>query len=259
MENLFRHIIQSTSNNNNVYNTRLSFQLQNLRNINQPNHRIQTNINQPNHRIQTNINQTNHRIQTNDNINYNTLQNEIYDTEDNITNSNENIRRLPILTIPINSIPPINSTNLANNEDYDYENYELYYNDERNNGNTLNYNDFSYDRVNNLIRMLINQSDSDNEFNEVNHVLQESMENLEQNMDNDENEINSIKTKLNYDVYKNKKYKVKNDICPISLCEFNENDKILIIMPCLHCISYDFENEFLKTCKKCPLCNYKLI
>ena len=90
-------------------------------------------------------------------------------------------------------------------------------------------------------------------------ILQQSIEDMGGQCENNDDEINAIKTKINYETYLNIKSELKNDICPISLCELSDDDEVIVIKYCKHCISKDFEEQFLKSCTKCPLCNYKLL
>lgn len=246
MNNLLNNIIQTTTTNTNYRNNnsnnngsaylgRQHFQLQNLRIPPPP--PIQNNVTTINNNSQS-------EILSNIQNNYDDDDepfNEIVYYGNDVNNTNMPITSQPIMSVPI--IQNHRFIQMAN------ETLNIDFPDGLS-------NEQQEDIFNEILRSLIDFQTNDG----VNtQVLNNSMYDIGGHIENDEDEINTIRTKLSYEIYKNVKHIVKNDTCPISYCEFNDDDEIIIMNPCYHCLSKDFEQQFLKNCFKCPLCNYQLL
>lgn len=262
MNNLLNNIIQISNNNRTSYHGRQQFQLQNLRHPIPPSpspspspsilqNNTTTTFEPLRNEIlyntytldQFNNNHGNMYHAYNSDI-YNTLNNDGYLTEEDDININNTTN--PISSEPVFSVP------LVQNQRFRQE-----LNEALNLDLIVGTNEQDQEEIfNEIIRTLITFQPN-NTIN--NQILQQSMEDMGGHCENDEHEINAIKTKIKYDVYLNIKSEVKNDICPISLCDFSDDDDVIVINPCKHCISKDFEEPFLKSCTKCPLCNYQLL
>jgi hypothetical protein len=58
--------------------------------------------------------------------------------------------------------------------------------------------------------------------------------------------------------YRNKKNKIKNDMCPILQTSFEENTIVSWFLPCHHAIDSSTFEKFVSHFSKCPLCNTPL-
>ena len=68
-----------------------------------------------------------------------------------------------------------------------------------------------------------------------------------------------IETNIIEKKYSEIKNIIKNDICPISMESFLNNDLICLFSICNHGILYENKEQFVKLFNKCPLCNNSLI
>lgn len=213
-------------------------------------------------------------INTNDNINISNMNT----TDNSDYNSNE-----PLLNIPLNSVIPQNSNNLhdiTNDDIYNDDDFlatTVYNNDEYNSfmrinnlnsgpNETLYHSVFEYNNYN--IRYnhqdLITPSDADAVLqNILNSIFEEEL--INQSMDNSninhENSIEiqqSIQKHISEEKYGDIENIIKNDICPISMESFLENDLICLFSKCNHGIHHENKDRFIKLFKKCPLCNESL-
>lgn len=265
MNQLFSSIIYN--NNRNQINRRRQNNIINNLNMN---HIIYNNQNTYNNNpINRNDYSLNWRsnIRQNDNIN-NT------DTTDN--NLNE-----PILNIPLNSVIPQNLHEIEPNDDFPDETFletVIRNNDDFNSImriNNLNsgtnetryHSLFEYNNYN--IRYnhqdLITPNDADIVLqNILNSIFEEELMNQSMETSNI-NHGNSIETQQLIEkniiekTYSEIKNIVKNDICPISMESFLENDLICLFSNCNHGIQHENKEQFVKLFNKCPLCNNSLI
>ena len=211
-------------------------------------------------------------IRQNDDTNINNINNT--DTTDN--NLNE-----PILNIPLNSVIPQNLHEIENNDDYSDENFMetvIHNNDEFNSvmrinninsgANETRYHSlFEYNNYN--IRYnhqdLISPNDADivlqNILNSIfeEEVMNQSMETSNINHGNSIETQQLIEKNIIEKKYSEIKDIVKNDICPISMESFLENDLICLFSNCNHGIQHENKEQFVKLFNKCPLCNNSLI
>lgn len=256
MNQLFSNIIYN--NNRNQINRRR------LNNLNM-NHIIYNTQNTYN-----NINRTNYSLNWRSNIQH--------------TDNTRSISNEPILNIPLNTVIPENLNNIVereNNDDYNDDAFLetiLYNNDEFNSVmrlnnlnsglNETNYHSiFEYNNYN--IRYnhqdIISPSDADTVLqNILNSIFEE--EAMAQSMNTSNiNHGNSPETqeKIQSNIIENKyseiKNIIKNDICPISMESFLENDLICLFSNCNHGIQHENKDQFIKLFNKCPLCNNSLI
>ena len=213
------------------------------------------------------------------------LNNQIQPT--NRLNDNEiieNVLNEPILSVPLNTSVPENLNNSNSNVSQEYEFAENFlettlYNEDNsnnvvmqinyiNNDNNENqyYSTFAYNNYN--IRFnhesLLNPSDADYVFqNILSNIFEEELINNSLNNNspqtNNFETIEQIKENINEDLYENIKDILKNDICPISMESFLNNDTICMFTNCKHGIHIDNKDQFVKLFNKCPLCNISLI
>lgn len=253
MNDLMNSIIEISNNNRTPYRERQQFQLQNLRHPTPPSqspspsfilqNRTTTTFEPLRNEILYNTNtleQFNDESENMYNAHYNTINNDGYlyaELDININNTTNTISTEPVFSVP-----------LVQNQRFrqelnEYMNLDLVVGSDEQDQEEY-YNEIFRLQPNSIINV---------------EILQQSIEDMGGQCENDDDEINAIKTKINYDTYLNIKSEVKNDICPISLCELSDDDEVIVIKYCKHCISKDFEEPFLKSCTKCPLCNYKLL
>ena len=177
----------------------------------------------------------------------NSLENNIVQIQYNYMNN--------IIDISANNISDRNEANeYYSSFVYNDLNINFYHNILLNNENT----DFI---INNLLENLNNA-----EINNLLDNLQDSIDNsfLESQQQNsayinNEKIIQNMNNNISEDKYINCKSKLKNNICPILLEEFSDNDEISIFELCNHAIFKDVKEKYLQTFIKCPLCNCKLI
>lgn len=79
----------------------------------------------------------------------------------------------------------------------------------------------------------------------------ENSESLEER----EQQIKLIESNITTGAYKTYKKIIKNDICPITLSNFQEEDIIAFFHHCYHAIDASTKTKFVNTFTKCPLCN----
>lgn len=265
MNQLFSSIIYN--NNRNQINRRRQNNIINNLNMN---HIIYNNQNTYNNNpINRNDYSLNWRsnIRQNDNIN---------NTDTTLYNLNE-----PILNIPLNSVIPQNLHEIEPNDDFPDETFletVIRNNDDFNSImriNNLNsgtnetryHSLFEYNNYN--IRYnhqdLITPNDADIVLqNILNSIFEEELMNQSMETSNI-NHGNSIETQQLIEkniiekTYSEIKNIVKNDICPISMESFLENDLICLFSNCNHGIQHENKEQFVKLFNKCPLCNNSLI
>ena len=236
---------------------------------------IQSNLNMNNiiYNSQNTYNNTTNRI--NYSLSWRSNSARIDNTTNTInTDTTDNNLNEPIINIPINSVIPQNLNEIENNDDENFLETLIYNNDEfnsimhlnnLNNGpnDTTYHSLFEYNNYN--IRYnhenLISPNDADIVLqNILNSIFEEEF--ISQSMDNSNiNSENSIETQRL--IEKNiieKKYSeikdiIKNDICPISMESFSNNETICMFVKCNHGIHYDNKLQFIKLFNKCPLCN----
>ena len=103
----------------------------------------------------------------------------------------------------------------------------------------------------NLLLENITQDNFDNEL--INNTLYE-----ENDYKNEPSVILEIKANMSTHSFEDCENNIKNDTCPISLCEFERQDKVSIFNLCKHAILKSHEEKYIETFKKCPLCNHPL-
>ena len=252
-------------------------------NRNQINRRRQNNIINNlnmNHIIYNNQNTYNNPINRNDySLTWRSNVREIdnsTDTTDNNLNLNE-----PILNIPLNSVIPQNLHEIETDDDFPDENFLetiIHNNDEFNSimrinnlnsgANETRYHSlFEYNNYN--IRYnhqdLISPNDADivlqNILNSIfeEELMNQSMETTNINHGNSAETQQLIEKNIIEKKYLEIKDIIKNDICPISMESFLENDLICLFSNCNHGIQHENKEQFVKLFNKCPLCNNSLI
>jgi hypothetical protein len=231
MNNLLNNIIQLSNNTSQTYRTRPNYELYNTRYQIRPLSRT---------------------IQNNTTILNNNIQNEILYDEPIYDNISYDDASFNDNNTNIISAEPIFTATLVQNQRFidelsQNENMDLIVNSNNDDEDLL------YQEITRTIALL------QSEYINHNDILQQSMNDTGGHCENNDDEISIIKTKIKYDIYKNIKNELKNDICPISLCNLCDDDEVIIINHCKHCISKDYEESFLKNCSKCPLCNYQLL
>jgi hypothetical protein len=103
----------------------------------------------------------------------------------------------------------------------------------------------------NLLLENITQDNLDNEL--INNTLYE-----ENDFKNELSVILEIKANMSTHSFEECENTIKNDTCPISLCEFERQDKVSIFNLCKHAILKSHEEKYIEIFKKCPLCNHPL-
>lgn len=155
-------------------------------------------------------------------------------------------------TTNINNTPPIFSTPLESNEStstyfslFEYNDYNIrYHHNER-----IHYDD-SLEIINSILQYIY-EPDFDPEFEEPEFAP-------EPFKGNDDNTKNHIMKNMLEAQYKDVKYGLKNDSCPILYCAFEDNDPVCVFKPCNHGIHQSTQDQFLYHFQKCPLCNVSL-
>lgn len=100
----------------------------------------------------------------------------------------------------------------------------------------------------------INYQDIDTIIDGLNVSAMEQMT----NEDEKNNRIKNIEKNITSGPYKEYREKVKNDVCPITLNSFEDNDTITIFNGCSHAINHTTKDKFINAFVKCPLCNHDL-
>lgn len=183
-------------------------------------------------------------------------------------NNSENIvlNNEPILQIPIEQ------SNNENNENNELNFYEEHMNNNLsllNNINDLNnnsryYSNFIVNEYNirlfhnneidiieytNIINYILNITYE----NELNNAMNESM-NDTQIQNNNKETIDMINNNITKNTFFNLKDKIKNEVCPITLKQFENNDIIYRFNNCNHAISEESYEQYCSLFKNCPLC-----
>jgi len=70
--------------------------------------------------------------------------------------------------------------------------------------------------------------------------------------------IKKIEENITSGSYKEYKKRVKNDICPITMNNFEDDDIVSIFNGCSHAINQTTKDKFISIFVKCPLCNLAL-
>lgn len=104
----------------------------------------------------------------------------------------------------------------------------------------------------------INYQDIDTIMDEINESSIEQITNEELLEEEKNNRIKKIEENITSGVYKEYKKKVKNDICPITMNNFEDDDIVSIFNGCSHAINQITKDKFISIFVKCPLCNHAL-
>lgn len=104
-----------------------------------------------------------------------------------------------------------------------------------------------YDHILNLL---------ENENNDLESTLHSSFQNDDNYLrQNDAKQVELMKSVMVLNDYESLKSILKNDVCPIEYRKFDEEDEIYMFKSCNHGMSACHVDNYLKTFKKCPLCN----
>ena len=104
-----------------------------------------------------------------------------------------------------------------------------------------------YDHILNLL---------ENENNDLESTLHASFQSDDNyHRENSMQEIESMKTAMIEEKYCVLSSILKNDVCPIEYQKFNAENNVCMFTTCNHGISASHIDNYLKTFKKCPLCN----
>lgn len=171
-------------------------------------------------------------------------------------NNNENIIETPyIVTEPLDIIDneyavtgTINNSNTINESSVYYSQFSY------NESDLRYYHDYLLDEqeTNTIIDYIVQNITND----QLNAALNDTQPEI--NYTNDDDYIDSVllyNTECNF----NKNLNIKNDVCPISLEEFKDNEEIYVLKNCNHAISKEMFITYVKTFNNCPLCKEHLI
>ena len=158
-----------------------------------------------------------------------------------IFNATTNINNTPIFSTPLES----NESTSNYYSLFEYNDYNIrYHHNER-----IHYDD-SLEIINSILQYIY-EPDFDPEFEEPEFAP-------EPFKGNDDNTKNHIMKNMLEAQYKDVKYGLKNDSCPILYCAFEDNDPVCVFKPCNHGIHQSTQDQFLYHFQKCPLCNVSL-
>lgn len=104
----------------------------------------------------------------------------------------------------------------------------------------------------------INYQDIDTIMDEINGSSIEQITNEELLEIEKNNRIKKIEENITSGSYKECKKIVKNDICPITMNSFEDDDIVSIFNGCSHAINQITKDKFISIFVKCPLCNHPL-
>jgi hypothetical protein len=105
-----------------------------------------------------------------------------------------------------------------------------------------------------VIQQILSNIFEQNAMNQSFNELQNQMSH--ENSDDMKRQINQHIVK---DQYVNLKHLMKNEVCPISLEQFEHDSDICMFDTCNHGFCSSYEEKFLKLFNKCPLCNGSLL
>lgn len=305
-----RNTLSSILNTNNRQNNRNSVQQTNNRRVNQSNtflinrrplrrQRSNQNINnnmqamfaqrrirnqRSRHAYMRSIYQTREQRRLNNLFDYH-RQRDNTTNDDQITDMDRNEiiepSRNPMLVIPLESGLDPDARTVDMNDDYDFDNNEMFIDTILNDDDVttrLNFRDedsgyittFITDRY--TIRynhdVLLSPMDSEGIYNNILFNMQEQQRREAfimnpgeyHNPGNENDVIERIHSQVkNCDYCEGRRQcMVKNDTCPICMEDFEDSHKISIFTLCNHAIHNDHLDQYTKLFKKCPLCNEKL-
>jgi|TARA_B110000285_G_scaffold105474_1_gene120040 hypothetical protein len=104
----------------------------------------------------------------------------------------------------------------------------------------------------------INYQDVSVMVEEINDSFSESIVNNELMNEERNQQIKLIENNTTSLRFKENKNNIKNDICPITLSNFEDDDIVCIFKGCNHAINNSNKEKFIYNFVKCPLCNNKL-
>ena len=156
-------------------------------------------------------------------------------------NATTNMNNTPIFSTPLES----NESTSIYYSLFEYNDYNIrYHHNER-----IHYDD-SLEIINSILQYIY-EPDFEPEFEEPDFEP-------EPFKGNDDNTKNHIMKNMLEAQYKDVKYGLKNDSCPILYCAFEDNDPVCVFKPCNHGIHQSTQDQFLYHFQKCPLCNVSL-
>ena len=172
----------------------------------------------------------------------------------NINDNNEDIESSYIVTEPLDIIDNEYAVTGTINHMNNMNENSVYYSEFSYNESDLRYyHDYLLDEqeTNTIIDYIVQNINN----NILNTILNDTQPEI--NHTNDDDYIDSV-ILYNTECKFNKDLDIKNDICPISLEEFKDNEEIYVLKNCSHAINKEMFATYIKTFKKCPLCKVSL-
>ena len=159
---------------------------------------------------------------------------------------------IPFFTTPLESNYNMNQVNQVN-----YTDTSTYYSLFQHNDVNIRYyhnerlqNQDSVEIINSILRYMY-----ENEIQEDVPLLEDEPRQRK----NDETVIQRIRSNSSKSCFSHIKDKIRNDVCPILLTEFQEDSSVYYFNSCLHALDESMYEQFVSTFQKCPLCNGSLV